>query len=112
YFSFGNYIHTISAIVVDASDRLIVVGSISAYDAANTLKFAVARITRDGKLDTHFSGDGMTTIDFGQAHATANAVAIDPLGRIVLAGQSGEDGDTGRMAVARLTASGRLDPQF
>ena len=100
YFSFGRYIHTISAAAVDASDRLIVVGSISAYDAANTSKFAVARITPDGKLDRRFSGDGMTTIDFGQAHATANAVAIDAQGRIVVAGQS-DDGHRDGLADPR-----------
>jgi uncharacterized delta-60 repeat protein len=112
HFSFGDLQHTVSAVTVDSSDRLIVTATVTTNDAGAGSQFAVARITTSGKLDTRFSGDGETTISFGQKHATAYAVTIDALGRILVAGSSDNGRETGRMAVSRLTAGGRLDPQF
>ena len=63
-----------------------------------------------GDLDTSFSGDGKRAIDFGGTDL-ANAVLIQPDGRIVLAGR-GAGGDDGTFCVARLRASGALDTTF
>jgi len=52
--------------------------------------FALARYRRDGSLDTSFDLDGKVTTDFG-ASDVAQAVTIQPDGRIVAAGVSGGD---------------------
>jgi uncharacterized delta-60 repeat protein len=60
-----------------------------------------------GDLDPSFGGDGIVTTSFGGAGASANALAILPNGKIVVAG-SGGDG----FALARYLADGSLDPVF
>jgi uncharacterized delta-60 repeat protein len=95
-------------VAVDSLDRIVVAGATfngSDYD------FAVARLTTAGALDSSFDVDGKQTIDFGALDDTAFGVAIDSLGRIVVAGATfnGTDYD---FAVARLTAAGALDNSF
>ncbi|MBZ0207858.1 MAG: T9SS type A sorting domain-containing protein [Flavobacteriales bacterium] len=62
--------------------------------------FAMARYNTDGTLDNSFGGDGQVTTDFGTGYNHAYAVAIQPNGRIVVAGFSGF-GDDADFAVAR-----------
>jgi uncharacterized delta-60 repeat protein len=91
-----------TAVAVDSSGRIIVVGS-----ASSGANMVVVRLTANGALDTSFDRDGIVTIDFGGTEV-ANAVAIDSAGNIVVAGSTGTD-----FAVARLTpAAGALDTSF
>jgi uncharacterized delta-60 repeat protein len=62
--------------------------------------FAVARLQPNGTLDTTFGNGGKTAIDFGGLGARAQAVALEPDGKIVVAGTSFHT-DTA-LAVARL----------
>ena len=67
----------------------------------------------NGTLDTTFGTNGYTVVNFGSTFPFISAIAIDPAGRIVVAGDaqfsnSGPDA----MAVARLTANGMLDTTF
>ena len=59
---------------------------------------AVARINADGSADATFGAAGKATVDFGAA-TFGNAVALQPNGRILVAGQrtGGDD-----FAMARL----------
>jgi uncharacterized delta-60 repeat protein len=82
------------------SDGKIVVAGISGDS------FAIARLLPDGGLDSSFAGDGMSTVDVGSA-GTAYGVALQPDGKIVIAGDSG-----GNFAVARLQPNGLLDSTF
>jgi uncharacterized delta-60 repeat protein len=63
-----------------------------------------------GDLDPSFSGDGRHTVDLGGDDA-ANAVALQPDGRIVLAGQGWTDSAV-NLAAVRLTESGAPDASF
>jgi uncharacterized delta-60 repeat protein len=63
-----------------------------------------------GDLDVSFSGDGLQTVDAGAAD-TARAVAIQPDGKIVIAGYAYTTDATG-FAVTRLNADGSLDAGF
>lgn len=70
--------------------------------------FAVARYTADGALDTTFggNGDGLQFISH-IVQDRANAVDIQPDGKIVVAGDTGlADGD---FMVARLNVDGTPD---
>jgi uncharacterized delta-60 repeat protein len=62
---------------------------------------AVARLDRDGSLDATFGTVGRATVDFGGVATFGNAVALQPNGRIVVAGQRTGNDD---FAVARLLA--------
>jgi uncharacterized delta-60 repeat protein len=61
----------------------------------------------DGDLDPTFSGDGRVVSDFG-ADERADGVAVQPDGRVVVAGT----GCGGDFLVARYDAGGGLDPTF
>ena len=65
-------------------DGKIVVAGIAQPSGSDT-DFAAARLLPAGRLDTTFSSDGMTTLTSG-ALESAYAVALQPDGRIVLAG--------------------------
>jgi len=69
---------------------------------------AVMRFAPDGVLDGGFGDGGATWIPLGHQGDEANAVAIEPNGKIVLAGTDSRE----RFVVARLTAAGALDPSF
>ena len=96
---------TMSAMVAQPDGKLVLVGSTPGSGGGD---FAIARLNADGTPDSTFSGDGRQTVDFGGADI-ANAVAIQPDGKIVIAGQGGGGND---MAVARLTSTGGLDTSF
>jgi uncharacterized delta-60 repeat protein len=63
-----------------------------------------------GDLDTTFSGDGKVTTDFGGFSDTAHALAIQPDGKLVVAGIAGASSFD--FALARYLPNGSLDPTF
>jgi uncharacterized delta-60 repeat protein len=95
-------------VVCDPLDRIIMAGN--SYNG-NDQDFAVIRLTPAGALDASFDGDGKTTFAFGTpVDDYARSVALDSLGRIVVAGYTNL-ANAGAV-VARLTASGALDTNF
>ncbi|MFI8826771.1 calcium-binding protein [Streptomyces sp. NPDC053431] len=77
--------------------------------------FTLARYNPDGSLDPGFDGDGTATSDFGGGSHTANAVAIQQDGKIVVAGTTevlGDEGGCCFFSVARYNANGSLDTGF
>ena len=72
-------------------------------------RVAVARLNRNGTLDTTFSGDGKTLFSWGPL-SRAEAVLVLPNGKLLVAGFSGPEG--GNMQVARLNPNGALDQTF
>lgn len=70
----------------------------------------VYRFTPDGRIDSRFAAGERVLLRAAPAHF--RDVAIQPDGRILVAGTSSWLGDRGRMLIARLLPSGRLDPSF
>ncbi len=73
--------------------------------------FALARYKTDGGLDTFFSGTGLITTSFGSGVDLINALALQPDGKIVVAGQTQSAGRY-VFALARYTSTGGLDTSF
>lgn len=67
---------------------------------------AVARFRADGALDDAFGGDGKVTTSF-PGFPEARAVALQPNGRIVVAGTDGPN-----FVLVRYLRTGVLDPSF
>ncbi len=65
--------------------------------------------TPNGSLDTSFSDDGMETTDFGGYFDSANAVALQGDGKIVVVGIDFASGD---FPIARYNPNGSLDTSF
>ena len=77
--------------------------------------FGVVRYTDDGKPDDGFGGDGIVTTDFAGQADQANSVAVQPDGKIVVAGLATTGGTTladGDFALARYNTDGTLDASF
>jgi len=65
-----------------------------------------------GDLDPTFGGDGVVRTDLTPAEDDGYAVAIQPDGKIVVAGEMGTGGPNARVAVVRYETDGSLDPSF
>jgi uncharacterized delta-60 repeat protein len=109
---FGGRFDEAMAVAAQPDGKVVVAGSSS--DATGS-DMAVARYNSDGTLDTSFDGDGMALVDFGD-EASARAVALQPDGKIVLAGGVSHPVGPGccvsDFALARLTSAGALDSSF
>ncbi len=96
-------------------DGKIVIGG-SDYTGDNShRKFYLARLTPEGSLDSSFDGDGQVFTDFGKDGDYISDIAIQPDGRIVAVGSSGQPGWNGTIpfiALARYNTDGRLDQSF
>ena len=77
--------------------------------------FGIARYHADGTLDTGFGEDGIVTTDFAGQVDQANSVAVQPDGKIVVAGLAARTGPLGAdndFAIARYLGDGTLDTSF
>jgi uncharacterized delta-60 repeat protein len=97
-----------SAVAVQPDGKLVAAG---AANVNGSLNFAVARYNGDGTRDTSFGTDGRATTGFGGNWERATSVAIQPDGKIVLAGGS-VVGWFNDFAVARYNTDGTLDASF
>jgi uncharacterized delta-60 repeat protein len=104
---------TLGGAAIDSQGRIIVVGSIQI--SGGDYDFRVVRIMPDGAVDSSFAG-GQINVAFdlgGNNGDYANAVAVDALDRIVVAGQVQRitTGDTD-YGIARINTNGSLDASF
>jgi len=86
------------AVQVQKDGRVIAAGYVN-DDVTGKTDFAVARFDTEGLLDESFGGDGMVTTDFDGGGDYARAIALQPDGKIVVAGTT--EGSTSDFAVAR-----------
>ncbi|HEV3204891.1 MAG TPA: FG-GAP-like repeat-containing protein, partial [Gemmataceae bacterium] len=113
--SMGVGIHNDQAFGVSLEpDNKIVVVGFSQITSTN-YDFAVARLNTNGSLDSTFNNSGKLTFGFdigGGLDDEAKGVAIQPDGKIVVAGFAQITTNNFDFAVARLTVSGTLDTSF
>ncbi|HKS54035.1 MAG TPA: Calx-beta domain-containing protein [Steroidobacteraceae bacterium] len=78
------------------------------------IDFVLARFNADGTVDTDFGVDGKVTTDLagGFAQERARAVAIQPDGKIVVAGEAAMASGDLAVALVRYNADGTLDTTF
>ncbi|MGE3842572.1 MAG: hypothetical protein AB7I50_13385 [Vicinamibacterales bacterium] len=96
-----------NAAVVQPDGKIVVVGP--TVGAVST--FAVSRVNPDGSLDSTFGSGGRLLVPAFVTQAVATAVALQPDGKIVVAGYrvlaTGDD-----FAVVRVNSNGTLDTSF
>jgi uncharacterized delta-60 repeat protein len=103
-------------VVVGSAERSIApfAGSVGSFVDPGR-DFSVARLSADGSLDTSFGTGGQLMIGFdigGGNGDTANGVALQPDGKIVVFGTAEKIFNNSMAAVARLNADGSLDSSF
>ena len=75
--------------------------------------FALARYNSNGTLDASFGTGGMVTTDFAGPNDQASSIAVQPDGRIVVAGAAGGYINRGfDFGLARYNSNGTLDATF
>lgn len=89
------------ATVVQPDGKIVVAGDSNG-------KFALARYDSNGSLDASFGSGGIVTTTIGSGFAEAHALALQPDGKIVVAGNA-SNGSNQDFAVARYTSAGVLD---
>jgi uncharacterized delta-60 repeat protein len=98
---------TIFGITIQTDGKIVTAGSIATSSSANV---ELARYNSDGTLDSLFDTDGLVTTVVGSGSSAANAVAIQPDGKIVIGGSyyvSNSD-----FLIARYNTDGSLDTTF
>lgn len=104
----------INGLAVQSDGKLIAVGR---YFSTNNNSFPtadiiVARFNANGSIDTTFGSGGRYMLNLG-AYETADAVAIQSNGRIVVGGRTGgSDEFSGHFTVMRLLTTGSPDSTF
>jgi len=106
--TFGPGPEEVLGLAVQSNGKIVAVG----YSLAGANDdFALVRYNPDLTLDTSFQGTGKVLTDFGAGNDRAEAVAIQPDGKIVVVGYAlmGANND---IALARYTPDGSLDFSF
>lgn len=89
-------------VAIDGEGRIVAAGST-----------ALVRYLPDGGLDPGFGTAGKVLTGFGpKRNVTLGAIAIQPDGKIIAVGESGDYGSGGRFVLIRYTPAGHLDPSF
>ena len=109
---FGGEIDGGAAVAPQADGKIVIAGTTSGYDESGDYQsdFALARFDGDGSLDTSFSGDVKQITHFGAGTvSTAAAVAVQPDGKILVAGSARVSAVEWEFALARYAPDGSLD---
>ncbi len=104
---FGPFEDTVRGLAATAGG-FVAAGTV-AESADGPREVALFRVLATGTLDPSFGAAGRVTTTIGPGDDRAEAIAVQPDGRIVVAGASDGDGD---LAVARYFANGALDGSF
>ncbi|MFN8597909.1 MAG: hypothetical protein U0559_17215 [Anaerolineae bacterium] len=100
----GTTIHTA---VLLPDDRVVAVGT-------DGVDFIIARYFADGQIDSSFGINGVTRVDFSGKIDFANAVALTPAGKLLIAGTTRDSSPLSQtdFAIARLNPDGSPDNTF
>ncbi|MEA2273616.1 MAG: hypothetical protein QOI98_2324 [Solirubrobacteraceae bacterium] len=101
------------AVAIARGQRAVVAGN--ATDSKGREQVAVARFTASGVLDRTFGQRGVRLIQLGNGptpSSRALAVAVLPDQRVVVVGDATDKGGHQAVALARFSASGKLDKHF
>jgi uncharacterized delta-60 repeat protein len=106
--NFGGTYDWAYATAVQPDGRILAAG---VSNARGTYDFALARYTSTHDLDPSFGHNGVVLTDFGRSYDWAYALALQPDGRIVVAGVSDASGSKD-FALARYNPDGTPDFGF
>ena len=96
------------SVAIQPDGKIVAVGHAS---NSNDTDFALVRYNAGGSLDTSFNTTGIVIIAIGSGYDTAWSVAIQPDGKIVVAG-SAQIGGNLDLALVRYNTDGSLDTSF
>src|SRR5215217_7921948 len=111
---FAGNIDQANAVAIQPNGQIIAAGS--SFSNSKTVEdFIVARYNANGSLDKRFGKNGKITTDFFRNVDSISAIAIQPDGRIIVAGFAqlpGNGGNPRVFALARYRSDGSPDTSF
>ncbi|WP_245400237.1 hypothetical protein [Nocardia albiluteola] len=107
---FGGKADVANAVAIGPDGKIVAAGTSHATTTGDTI--ALARYTSDGKLDTGFGDGGKVSTDLGTRADRANAVVLQPDGKIVVAGSTRDPVQGDNFLLVRYTTDGKLDAGF
>ncbi len=106
---------SVQAVAIQPDGKLLLAGQ-CAHTVGMFLKgdFCLLRLAANGAMDTGFGSGGQVLTTVGNYGNMAYAIAVQPDGRIVVAGSCGNGGNNSAadICVQRFTAEGALDTTF
>jgi uncharacterized delta-60 repeat protein len=96
------------SIILQPDGKILVAGH--SYSGSDN-DFALVRYNADGSLDTTLDGDGKLTTAIGSSFDAGYSVALQPDGKILVAGHS-YNGSNYDFALVRYNSNGSLDTTF
>jgi uncharacterized delta-60 repeat protein len=109
---FGNQDMDIASDAALQPDGKIVAAGTTVFDFGVEQDFALTRFNSNGTVDTTFGTGGLLLIDFDSFAQSANAVLIQPDGKIITVGYPNTELDDSDFLLARCNPDGSLDPSF
>jgi len=103
----------VSSLAIQPDGKIVAVGQ--AADSNNQVELLATRLTSGGGFDSSFSGNGIVLDQLGLGSSPlsrANAVALQPDGKMLLGGDATPANGNGGFMVSRLTAGGGFDSSF
>jgi uncharacterized delta-60 repeat protein len=101
-----------NAVAIQPDGRIVAAGT-SLDTANNQYRFAIARFSVNGAPDVSLAGSGKVATPVGTGYSSANAIAIQPDGKILVAGTSHSGVDAGLdMALVRYNSDGSIDGSY
>lgn len=97
----------VSALAIQTDGKIIAAGTSAGSGMFSAEDFALVRYNTDGSLDSSFGADGKVISDFQGQQDQIDAIALQPDGKIVVAGRSNVP-----FALTRYTSDGKLDFGF
>ena len=99
-----------AALALQSDGKIVVAGDV--LSATGPPDFAVARYNTDGSLDSSFGSGGRVTTDFAGRSDNGTAIAVQPDGKILVAGGANLGATQFDFALVRYNANGSLDSTF
>jgi uncharacterized delta-60 repeat protein len=107
---FSGRSNSASAIALQSDGKIVVAGD--ALTATGPPDIAVARYNNDGSLDSSFGTGGRVTTDFAGRSDNGTAIAVQPDGKILVAGGVDLSATQFDFGLVRYNANGSLDSTF
>lgn len=98
-----------TSVLIQSNGRLVAAGF--AWDGVSDYDLALVRYNADGSIDTSFGVSGIVTTDVATSQDYGFAAALQPDGKIVVAGSASVSLDVNFVA-ARYNSNGSLDTSF
>jgi uncharacterized delta-60 repeat protein len=102
------YLDYAADVAIDEDGKVLVAGSTSIDDKVESV---VVRYNEKGALDKTFGKGGKALVDLG-GNDSAEALALQPDGKIILAGYGDPNGEAYDFVAGRLNPDGSLDETF